>query len=329
MERIFVAFPSMDDTELVPTILDAFNKAKHPERLRLGIALVYSRRRLFREFKTAIKPYESQVKFFAEKLTYGNLVDNVGVGKGRARAASFYTDEEYVLQIDSHTWFAQDWDEKLVSLHKDISSKLDHGKVLLTGYAGHYRYEEEKGRTATSEEGRLRCPFMVFDHRFSTAIPNWIDYQLPEDYDREFVPAVKFNANFAFGNAEFGKYSGVFEDAVFFEEELIQTLNLVKAGFTLVFPVVNEALICHLYGSHINDLGGYRSGVLDYLPGFFKEATSRAVDMQFYNFIIDPKNAEVVAMWEEYSKCSLRFGTYKEMIIPEWFINVPRSSLKS
>lgn len=329
MERVFVTFPSLDDTELVPTILDAMAKAKHPERVFMGIALVYSRRRLFREFKEAIKPYKDRVRFSAEKLTYRNLIENTGVGRGRKKAADLYSDEEYVLQIDSHTLFAQDWDEKLIALHKDASNKLNHNKVLLTGYAGHYHYEAEGKRVPGELEGRLRYAFMVYHHRFSNAIPNWTDFPLPEDYDRDFVPAIKFNANFAFGNAEFGKYSGVFEDAVFFEEELLQTINLVDKGFTLVFPNYPEMLICHLYGGHTNDYGGYRSGVLDYLPGFLKDATSAAVNMNFYRFIVDPKNLKAIELWQDYAKCSLRFGTYKEYLIPEWFINVPNSSLKS
>ena len=40
--------------------------------------------------------------------------------------------QDYVLQIDSHTWFCENWDTKLINIHDGDD------KTILTAYAGQY-----------------------------------------------------------------------------------------------------------------------------------------------------------------------------------------------
>jgi hypothetical protein len=328
METIFVKFPALDDSEVFATIEDAFKKAKYPDRIFVGVALLYSTRRYKRDFKKFIKPYKEKVKYSGVKVTARNVFETLGVGKGRVLADSLYKNEDYVLQVDSHTWFCQDWDEKLIALHKKASKTLSLNKVILTGYSGHYNYTGPDTRNPTTNEGMLRYPFLHKEQRFSDVIPNWFDVPLPKDYPKEFVPCIKFNANFAFGDKEFGKYSGVLEDAVFFEEELTQTISLVKNGFNLVFPNIRFPLICHLYSEHANEYGGHRTGIPDYMSGMVSDIFTKNVDLNFTNFVNDPKNKDAIEKWEKYSKCSLTFGPLREHHIPDYYINQPDSDLK-
>ena len=41
MTKTYIKLPSLDDTELIPTIKDAVNKADKPENLVFGIYLLY------------------------------------------------------------------------------------------------------------------------------------------------------------------------------------------------------------------------------------------------------------------------------------------------
>jgi hypothetical protein len=328
MKTIFVAFPALDDTEVIPTIIDAFKKAKNPERVFLGVALLYSTGKYKAHFKKGIKGYENQIRYNATRVTARNVFETLGVGRGRKLAADLYRGEDYVLQIDSHTLFPEGWDETLINLHKEATESLGLDKVLLTGYSGHFHYAAEGKREPFTDGGKLRYPYISDEQRFSALIPNWWDIPLAEDEPNKFVPCIKFNANFAFGDSEFGKYNGVLEEAVFFEEELIQTVNLTAAGFNFVFPVSNQPLICHLYSSHENVYGGNRAGFHHYMSDLVLQVFNRKTEENYIAFIEDPKNQETIRKWELYSKCSLKFGPLRANYIPEYYINQPDSDLK-
>ena len=328
METIFISVPALDDSELLPTIRDAFIKAKNPERVNVGIALMYSTGKYKRDFKAGVRPYGDRVKHTEVKVTSRNVFETLGVGKGRKVASELYGNQDYVLQIDSHTLFPQDWDEKLIALHKEAEESLGLSKVILTGYSGHYHYSGEDKREAFTDGGVLRYPFIHEEQRFSQVIPNWWDVPLPQDYPDKFIPCIKFNANFAFGDSSFGKYSGVLEEAIFFEEELTQTINLTSAGFNLVFPVSTEPLICHLYSSHENEFGGNRPNIEKYMSGLVLQVFNERTTHNYLSFIADPKNQKAIKKWEKYAKCSLTFGPLKANYIPEYYINQSDSDLK-
>lgn len=328
MKTIFVNFPALDDSEVFATIADAMSKAKYPKRIVFGVALLYSSSVYLKHFKKFQKNSTAAIKLTKVKITAGNVFDTLGVGRGRSLASKLYSSEDYVLQIDSHTWFAQDWDEKLIELHQNATKSLKLSKVILTAYAGHYHYADENVRAPFTDKGNLRYPFMYDEHRFSKVIPNWLDAPLPDTYVEKFVPCIKFNANFSFGDKAFGKYSGVLESAVFFEEELTQTINLISRGFNLVFPVLLEPIICHLYSDHFNQFGGHRTALTDYMSPIVAGTFAEKTTTNYLAFINDPDNFEAIKKWEKYAKCSLTFGPLKANHVPEYYINQPDSDLK-
>jgi len=328
METIFVVFPALDDHEIFATIEDAFKKAEHPERLVLGIAPLYSTRRYLRDVKKFTKKFGSQIRLSEIKVTAKNIFETLGVGKGRRAAADLYAGEDYVLQIDSHTWFAQGWDTRLIGLHKQAVKELGLSKVLLTGYAGHYKYFSKDIREPFTDDGKLRYPFINEEQRFSNIIPNWFDVPLPDDCLDSFVPSVKFNANFSFGDSSFGEYNGLLTEAVFFDEELTQTINLTAAGFNLVFPNIKEPLICHLYSDHFNEFSEARPSLPDYMSPLLGQVFHKKTNDNFTAFVKDPKNQPAIKKWEKYAKCSLTFGPLRANYVPEYYINQPDSDLK-
>lgn len=328
MKSIFIAMPAMDDSELIPTIRDAYEKAKHPERVFFGVAVLWSRKSYLSEFLKGTEPWEDRVSFVEQRITAKNIWQTFGVGRGRKMASDLYNDQDYMLQCDSHTLFAENWDDQLIKLHNKAKRTLKLPKIILTGYAGHYSYVDGK-RIPTTDGGRIRFPFMVEAARFSSIIPNWLDFPLPEDIKQPFFPCIKFNANFSFGDKAFAENTGVYEEAVFFEEELLQTLALTKAGFNLVFPHLKKHLICHLYSGHINDFGGYRTGLGHYVPPVNVKYMDAKTNTNYRSFLDDPANWPVIKKWERYAKTSLRYGVLRQNHIPEHYLNEPDSSLKS
>ncbi len=329
MKTIYIGIASLDDTELVPTVLNAFESAKDPSRVFVGVSLLARDKWREKDFLKATKKYSKNIRFEYHKLdnkTFGMLT----VGNGRRRALNLYSDQDYFLQVDSHAMFVDGWDEKLITLHTDAVNFVKNDKVILTSYAGYYEYSQDGKRVFSNfertsvENYRLQYPYFVSGMYYHGSIPRW-DLVHPQRMDdlqhHKFLPMLKFNANFAFSTADFAHNPGLYEDAEFFEEEIIQTLNLIRLGYTLVYPVLDEPLIGHLYGARIRKGYGDRLSKGDYLGDDFYLSENIATK-NYHAFLKDPKNKDVIDIYQDYAKLDLRFGPVRsDYVFPNKFLN--------
>ena len=125
---IFISIASYQDPLLVSTIFGAYNNAQNKNELVFSIC------------------DQSDSGIAAEDFTFANQIHYEHVdplfSKGpcwaRHRAQTFFKDEDYFLQIDSHTQFSPDWDVKFIEQLKKIeavSSENDyHKKPIITSY---------------------------------------------------------------------------------------------------------------------------------------------------------------------------------------------------
>lgn len=329
MKSIFVAIASLDDNELVPTVLNAFEAAENPDRVFVGVSLLAKEKWRAKDFIKETKKFSKNIRFESFKLdkkTWHMLT----VGNGRQRAMDLYKNEDYFLQVDSHTLFAKNWDSHLISMHKDAVDFVKNDKVVLTAYAGYYDYSDSgerqfrDPRRETVENGWLHFPHFVSGLYYHGSIPKW-DLVPPQRMKHmghhKFLPVIKFNANFAFSSGDFVKSSGLYVDAQFFEEEVLQTLNLIRLGYTLVYPVWPDPIIGHLYGGYIRDGYGDRLAKGDY-HGDEYYLSEQVATQNYYNFIKDPQNKELVQMYQQYANTDLRFGpTVTRHHFPTKFLN--------
>ena len=313
METIFVAVASMDDTETVHTIRNLFEAAKHPERIRVGVAVTERYKTTFKAVRKAFGNDE-RVQMSHHPVTY-NDISTLGVGKGRAAALSFYNDEDYVLQVDSHTMLLKDWDTTLIEWHKDAVKETSNEKTILTSYVNIYHYSPTRQPKKGSDINFY--PFYLPGETWLGKLPKWSDVPLPIQYPRRMYPAVKFCAAFAFGNKHFGKTPGTFVEALFYEEELIQSVNLVYAGFSLVFPNIYRLPILHLHGDHINQNGGKRVFFTDYVDAETNIKISDTVIENYFKFLNDPKNKAAIHKYEQYARINMRYGAISPEFVPK------------
>jgi len=154
-----------------------------------------------------------------------------------------------MLQVDSHTYFDKNWDSYLIKSFKEFKSETGIEKFVLTSYIPYYSYAPHRVR----HSGDLylpRYPHLLVDQFFLGYLPKWDDTTIPKEKNLpKFLPCVKFNGAFAFGDKNFINNTGVFKDAIFYDEELIQSINLVGNGFALVFLNVTDFPIAHLYSA--------------------------------------------------------------------------------
>lgn len=128
MERIFVQIASYRDPECRWTVRDGYKKAKHPGRIFVGICNQLDLEK-DREFFSEPYPFPDHVREMLVQAT-----DSRGVCWARHQAQKLYRGEEYVLMIDSHMRFIQDWDELFIQELKLCPSQ----KAIFSNYPGAY-----------------------------------------------------------------------------------------------------------------------------------------------------------------------------------------------
>jgi hypothetical protein len=129
-KTIFVAIACYRDPELVHTVVSALLNAKNPDRIHIGIGLIYK---------------AGDNKYWEELSKYPNVKidvkegthENTGLGNQRADANNLFDKEDYYLQIDAHMRFDMHWDDLLIH-HIEGLKALGEEKPLVTGYPRAY-----------------------------------------------------------------------------------------------------------------------------------------------------------------------------------------------
>ena len=117
--EIFVSIASYRDRFLPFTIEAALKQAAHPERLTFGIC--------WQADETEnLDPWLEDPRFRIRKYPYHA---SLGYGWARAEVQKLYAGEPYHLLVDSHTWFAEGWDDNLIG---QLESKPGKRPLLTT-----------------------------------------------------------------------------------------------------------------------------------------------------------------------------------------------------
>jgi hypothetical protein len=267
------------DTELIKTIKSAKDNATNPEDIHIGIAFIGNKKFSEQVLQEAL-PYTNIVSQFYD------LKENLGVGRGRSLATAMYAGQDYFLQVDAHTFFLQDWDTFLVERFTLACKETGNKKTVLSGFPGRYGYVDDDGNNVFWVDDRAGYPiylkgqpYLTQDNcaslkinkfkSYKSLIPHWNpvtdEKVLTTMYsENNLIPLIKISAAFMFGNKHFGFYTGLDPTSEFWEEEIIQSINLVGKGFSLVFsgPYCPAT---HMYSEDRRDSRGSREFYTDYL----------------------------------------------------------------
>lgn len=310
---IYVAIPSLGDSELIHTVTNLVTLSDNPNDIVIGVACLGP----LSEFNELKKTFKGNKNVLIEKFDF---FDNVGVGKGRKLAMHAYSGQDYLLQIDSHTLLQKGWDTTLLSLYSEALKETGNKKTILTAYLGRYQHTTANGRTPVDLIPRYPVFVPGYLRQGDYRIPRWRDTpmnEFPEDKKRSepFLPCTKFNANFSFGNKEFATNTGLFIDSDFFEEEILQTYNLLADGFSLVFP--NQPIpLFHLYTDEVVEPPlGKRNNAGD-LAKPTNVDYERLMRENYANYINDPKNQPQLQKFHKYSRVHPKYGSPQTWYIP-------------
>jgi hypothetical protein len=238
--KIFVQIASYRDPELLNTIKSCLSKSQYPERLTFGVVNQYNEED---PFYLDIKEYEKDERFQVLNVPYKS---SLGACWARSKTNEMYKDEDFILQIDSHSRFVENWDTKLI----DSWQTLKDEKAVYTSYPPPF--------DPSQEEADFAKKYYVI-HVY--AIEKGMTKQrpkTPEDWKSRKTPylARHVGAGFIFGKGSIIKDVPYDPDFYFSGEESSITLRLYTHGYNLYHP--NDFFLWHYYqrkqeAKHWND----------------------------------------------------------------------------
>jgi hypothetical protein len=128
VDKIFVKIASYRDAELPRTIHSALSSAQYPERVTFGICWQYD--------EDTYLDLDSFIDYPNFKVDQAYYDHSKGCCWARYQSDLLYSGEKYTLQIDAHTRFARDWDERFISMLEG----LDSDKPVLSTYPAPFEY---------------------------------------------------------------------------------------------------------------------------------------------------------------------------------------------
>jgi hypothetical protein len=112
---IFISIASYQDPFLENTILNAYEHALQPEQIVFGIV------------DQSLSPLIIEKFEFKDQIRYLHIhpKNSKGACWARTKVQTFFDDEKFFLQIDSHTIFNSGWDARLVNDIEKISAQSE------------------------------------------------------------------------------------------------------------------------------------------------------------------------------------------------------------
>jgi hypothetical protein len=114
--KIFISIAAYEEVDLVKTIKNCLENSKNPENLFFGISLQYENEPNL-DF---VKDQSSVIRFEHDIRSK----KSPGIIQIRSAIRKLHTDQEYFLQIDSHTAFDIHWDAKLIEDIEVLNQKI-------------------------------------------------------------------------------------------------------------------------------------------------------------------------------------------------------------
>jgi hypothetical protein len=307
-----------EDKELIKTVQDCKEMAKDPDSVYFGIAVIENL-----EFYKKIKKDLSNIKNIS--FLYKEEKNNLGVAKGRNFAASMYNNEEYFLQIDPHSRFNKNWDITLIDTFNQAVETVNNKKTVLTGYLGKYLYNKDDGQIYVDDNLSytrwIPNEFVIgdvipkFNHAPLHSISDELNIFLQNN---KFAPASLISGHFIFGNSYFGKDIHLPENLLFWEEEILQTIELISDGFSILhFGSISP--IYHLYTFNIFSQEEYgRDDLQNYLPN--DEENYQLMKNNFLSYL---KNNDLkVKKFEKYANIDILTGAKSSSTFPDTYSNI-------
>jgi [Skp1-protein]-hydroxyproline N-acetylglucosaminyltransferase len=127
-DTIFVSIASYRDNECEKTVKSLFDNAKYKNNCFVGICQ-QNNNKIDDDSLINIKEWNCNINII--RISY---LEAKGPTYARYLCSGLWNGEEYYLQIDSHTTFIKNWDEKLINMIKELKNRNISLKPVLSYY---------------------------------------------------------------------------------------------------------------------------------------------------------------------------------------------------
>lgn len=244
MNTIFVQMAAYRDPQLIPTLNNLIDNAKHPENLHIGICWQHGDEDptdIFLDAGYTIEGFKEDPRVGGAPVL--NITKNgaklsvidihfhktKGACWARNQIQQLYSKEKYTMQLDSHHRFVEEWDELSISMLESLRYKSK--KPLLTAYIPSFDPENDPG-------ARVQEPWKMDFDRF---IPEGAVFFIPSTIDNwkeltEPMRARFFSAHFAFADGTFAEEVQHDPEYFFHGEEISIAVRAYTHGYDLYHP---------------------------------------------------------------------------------------------
>ena len=159
--------------------------------------------------------------------------------------------------------------------------------------------------------------------KFKTKDKSQLNQNLKDiSYKTNFVPGTKIAGLFMFSDSSLPKELCITSDIIFWEEEIIQTIELISAGFSILYPT-GKIPICHYYFQETKVIG-QRDGLKLTIDQVYKteDTLYSYINKNFLNYMENPNNQDKIKIFEDYAGVKLLDSKIVDNDCPKNFINI-------
>ncbi|MCP9793289.1 hypothetical protein KBZ20_15950 [Vulcanococcus limneticus Candia 3F8] len=234
--ELFIQIASYRDPQLGPTVADLLARARHPERLRLGICLQTGDAD-GEACGVASLPGGEALRGAELRLDCTPAETSRGCCWARARTQRLWRGEPFTLQIDSHMRVVPDWDVELVAMWR----RCEDPAAMISGYPNAFTLPEQ----CDTAQLPLLAP-LGFDAHDGLLRQQGINtFANPRELPDRPLPGALIGGCMLFGPGRMIEEVPYDPDLYFYGEEISLALRLWTSGFNLYNP--DRVLIFHLY----------------------------------------------------------------------------------
>lgn len=197
--------------------------AKYPERLTFGIFTINN------DGVTPSFPDLENVKIITAQ--YPTLL---GVCPSRMGATFLYNGEDYLLQIDAHMLFQENWDQVLIDSYENISAKESCESPIITTYVPWWANDENDNILYYDPKSSAKSYPMKYDEEgYKKATAPVQDGYMVDWSEKEYHEHYGFSAHFVFTRGSF-----VFDilpdiQMMFYGEEMTTAMRAWTRGYRI------------------------------------------------------------------------------------------------
>ena len=190
-DTIFVSIASYRDKLCIDTVNNIYENAKYPDNIYIGIC----QQNKEDEDDDCLENINNP----RIKITRISYKDAKGPVYARYLCSKLYDNQDYFLQIDSHTKFVKNWDIKCIFAIKSLKKKLVSNKPVLSHYPRNFQDNENYNNKERFKVTYIKKAFVRNDNMISFAGAQF------KDTENSFIRTPFVTGGFIFAEVSFLK----------------------------------------------------------------------------------------------------------------------------